>query len=96
MRKKMWEEIPGRDHYPFQIFTHGHDEMELMVRGKAEHQHHSGDQVPHEWAAYYKLVEENGQIKFQQIHIILVSGLRGKCDVQGTNVVRTPPPILKY
>ena len=71
----MFAHIPDRDHYPIQIYTHGHDQMQLMARGKVEYRHHAGHETDSEWAAYYELIEEDGQIKFKKIHIIVVSQL---------------------
>ncbi|KAG8529707.1 uncharacterized protein KY384_005188 [Bacidia gigantensis] len=70
MRKAMFAHVPQRDHYPTQIFTHGHDQMQLMARGKAKHEHHSGNEKDVEFAAYYQLVDVEGQLKFKTIHII--------------------------
>ena len=69
----MWAHIPERDHYPIQIYTHGHDQMQLMARGKVAYKHHVGHESESEWAAYYVLVELDGAIKFKKIHIIVVS-----------------------
>ena len=69
----MFEHVPKRDHYPTQIYTHGHDQYQLMARGKAKHEHHSGEGKDIDYAAYYELVDVKGEIRFKKVHVIAVS-----------------------
>lgn len=74
MRRAFWAHIPKRDHYPIQIYTHGHDQIQLMRRGKTQYKHHLGHETETEWAAYYELVrDQEGHLRFKKIHIIAVS-----------------------
>ncbi|KAG7007843.1 snare complex subunit [Physcia stellaris] len=73
LRKAMFAHIPDRDHYPYQIYTHGHDQMQLMARGYVKHKHHYGHEAEQDWAAWYELVKEDEQIKMKKCHIIVDS-----------------------
>lgn len=76
MRRGLWSHIPTRDHTPHQIYTHGSDQLQLMARGHIKYKHHMGHEKDTEWAAYYDLKkDENGDVKFQKIHIIVVSAV---------------------
>ena len=75
----MFSHIPDRDHVPLQIYTHGHDQLQLMTRGKVTYKHHFGDDTEAEWAAYYELLQKGAELKFKKIHIIVVSLLVGLC-----------------
>lgn len=68
----MFAHIPDRDHYPYQIYTHGHDQMQLMARGYVVHKHHYGHESGSDWAAYYELAKEDEQVKMKKCHIIFV------------------------
>ncbi|KAI4093439.1 MAG: hypothetical protein LQ344_002852 [Seirophora lacunosa] len=71
MRRGLWSHIPTRDHTPHMIYTHGHDQLQLMSRGDTKYKHHMGHETGTEWAAYYQLKkDENGEPKFRKIHII--------------------------
>ncbi|KAI4159716.1 MAG: hypothetical protein LQ342_006331 [Letrouitia transgressa] len=56
-RKKLWDEIPKRDHSPTKIFSLGNDDddMELMVLGTAEWGYHAGHSKTGDWVAHVKL-----------------------------------------
>ena len=71
MRKAMFAGIPKRAHYATQIFTHGHDQMQLMDRGHAKHGDHSGVETDINFAAYFQLVDVEDQIKFKKVNIIV-------------------------
>ncbi|KAL8846525.1 MAG: hypothetical protein Q9221_008401 [Calogaya cf. arnoldii] len=74
LRRGLWSHIPIRDHIPAQIYTHGHDQLQLMSRGTIKYKHHMGHETGSEWAAYYQLEkDEKGEPKFKKIHIIAVS-----------------------
>ena len=77
MRKEIWAHIPSRDHHATQIYTHGHDQMQLMARGKVAYKHHKGHQSETEWGAYWELVDQDEAkgkaIKIKKLHIIVVS-----------------------
>lgn len=45
LRKAIWSHVPGRDHYPLQIYTHGSDPTDLMVYGIVTYDHHHGHQT---------------------------------------------------
>ena len=77
----MFAHIPDRDHYPYQIYTHGHDQMQLMARGFVKHKHHYGHEADSDWAAWYELVKEDEQIKMKKCHIIAVSPI---CNLAAT------------
>ncbi|KAL8924490.1 MAG: hypothetical protein Q9172_002655 [Xanthocarpia lactea] len=74
MRRGLFSHIPTRDHTPHQIYTHGSDQLQLMARGHIQYKHHMGHERDTEWGAYYDLKkDENGEPKFQKIHIIVDS-----------------------
>ena len=72
LRKAIWSHVPGRDHKPIQIYTHGDDQYDLMVYGDVEYKHHAGHQSGSDWAAKVKLAKEDGQIKMAYYQIIVV------------------------
>ena len=70
MRKALFAHIPDRDHDPIQIYTHGDDEMDLMVQGDVKYRHHYGHETDTEWAARYRLVRVEGQVRFSSVSIL--------------------------
>ncbi|KAL9614181.1 MAG: hypothetical protein Q9167_001333 [Letrouitia subvulpina] len=76
LRKKLWEEIPKRDHSPTKIFSLGNDEddMELMVLGSAEWGYHAGHSKTGDWAAHVKLErDKDNNVLCSYYQIIMVS-----------------------
>ena len=73
LRKAIWSHVPARDHSPKQIYTHGEDQMDLMVHGDVSYGHHAGHQTSTEWAASMNLVKEGGKVKVSRYHIIVDS-----------------------
>lgn len=74
MRRGLWSHVPERDHTPLQIFTHGHDQLQLMARGYVKYGHHMGHATETEWACYYQLEKDDkGELKMKKVHIIVVS-----------------------
>lgn len=73
LRKGIWSHVPGRDHSPVQIYTHGDDQMDLMILGEVSYKHHHGHETAADWAAKMKLQKENGEIKVAKYHIIVDS-----------------------
>ena len=73
LRKAIWSHIPNRDHSPIQIFTHGTDQMDLMVHGDVTYNHHHGHETGSDWAATVKLAKVGDEIKMKRYQIIVVS-----------------------
>lgn len=73
LRKAMWAHVPDRDHKPIQIYTHGSDQMDLMIHGDVSYNHHYGHQTGADWAAKVKLAMEGGEIKMAYYQIIVDS-----------------------
>ncbi|KAL8719377.1 MAG: hypothetical protein Q9225_003607 [Loekoesia sp. 1 TL-2023] len=76
LRKKVWDEIPGRDHDMVKVFSHGNndDDTELMVLGTVTWTYHAGHKNLGDWAAHVKLDKgKNGQIRCSYYQIIAVS-----------------------
>lgn len=67
--------MPGRDHSPIQIYTHGDDQMDLMILGDVSYKHHAGHETGADWAAKMKLEKQGGEIKAAYYQIIVVSFL---------------------
>ncbi|KAL8699356.1 MAG: hypothetical protein Q9201_006049 [Fulgogasparrea decipioides] len=86
LRKKMWEDIPHRDHSPVKIFSHGnHDnDTELMILGTTSWTYHEGHGNAGDWAAHCKLEkDDNGKVLCSYYQIITDTGIhekRGKKD----------------
>ena len=72
LRKKIWANIPNRDHRAIRVFPFGNDGDELMVYGTVDYKHHDEHEKGTEWAARVKLAKEGGQIKIALYHIFLV------------------------
>ena len=75
LRKAIWSHVPGRDHSPVQIYTHGDDQMEPMIHGEVSYKHHAGHETGADWAAKMKLEKQGGEIKVAVYHIIVVSDI---------------------
>lgn len=76
LRKKVWEEVPNRDHDMVKVFSHGNhdDDTELMTLGTATWTYHEGHQNVGDWAAHVKLEkDEDGKIECSYYQIIMVS-----------------------
>ena len=73
LRKAIWAHVPGRDHSPIQIYTHGDDQYDLLIHGDVTYEHHHGHQTGSDWAAKAKLVEDGGKLKVKLYQIIVVS-----------------------
>ena len=77
-RNAIFSHVPKRDHHPHDIFTHGTDQKNLMAFGGVKYDHHLGHSTETKWAARYTLAEEDGQLKFKKVHIVVV-GPRTRC-----------------
>ena len=75
LRKAIWSHVPGRDHSPIQIYTHGNDEYDLMIHGVVKYNHHAGHETGSDWAANVKLAKEGGELKVALYEITVVSSL---------------------
>lgn len=76
LRKKLWEEVPGRDHNPAKVFSHGNhdDDTKLLVLGHVEHTHHAGHSSNGDWVAHVKLVkDELGKVQCSYYQIMIVT-----------------------
>ncbi|MCJ1457738.1 hypothetical protein MMC28_008107 [Mycoblastus sanguinarius] len=73
LRKAIWSHVPGRDHSPTQIYTHGDDQMDLMIYGEVSYKHHHGHETGVDWAVKMRLVKEGGEVKVGVYHIIVDS-----------------------
>lgn len=73
LRKAIWSHVPGRDHSPVQIYTHGDDQMDLMILGEVSYKHHAGHETGADWAAKMKLEKQGDKVKVVRYHIIVVS-----------------------
>ncbi|KAI4178762.1 MAG: hypothetical protein LQ346_007350 [Caloplaca aetnensis] len=74
LRKKVWEEVPNRDHDMVKAFSHGNhdDDTELMILGTATWTYHEGHQNVGDWAAHVKLEKgEDGKIECSYYQIIM-------------------------
>ncbi|KAL8779158.1 MAG: hypothetical protein Q9213_007084 [Squamulea squamosa] len=97
LRKKLYEEIPQRDHSPVKIFSHGnhHDDTEMMILGTVGWTYHEGHSHAGDWAAHVKLHKgEDGVLRCKYYQIIAVSAVlhvvwwRGSLDRErGADVV---------
>lgn len=75
-RKAIWAHVPKRDHYPYAVHTHGHNQVNFIAHGYVAYKHHAGHETATEWAASYELVEDKdtkGEIRMKKYHIIVVS-----------------------
>ncbi|KAL9626306.1 MAG: hypothetical protein Q9204_007412 [Flavoplaca sp. TL-2023a] len=76
LRKKLFEDIPSRDHSPIKIFSHGNhdDDTELMILGTVGWTYHAGHGHEGDWAAHVKLHKgEDGMVRCAYYQIICVS-----------------------
>ncbi|KAL8728478.1 MAG: hypothetical protein Q9166_005376 [cf. Caloplaca sp. 2 TL-2023] len=76
LRKKLYDEIPQRDHSPVKIFSHGnhHDDTELMILGTVGWTYHAGHDHAGDWAAHCKLHKgDDGVLRCKYYQIIVVS-----------------------
>ena len=73
LRKAIWFHIPGRDHRPLKIYTHGNDQYDLMVHGDVTYDHHYGHQTGSDWTAMYRLVKEGEELKMSFCQILVDS-----------------------
>ncbi|KAL8688592.1 MAG: hypothetical protein Q9218_005540 [Villophora microphyllina] len=57
LRKKLWEEVPSRDHDLVKVFSHGNhdDDTELMILGTATWGYQEGHKNIGDWVAHVKL-----------------------------------------
>ncbi|KAI4214006.1 MAG: hypothetical protein LQ351_003410 [Letrouitia transgressa] len=80
-RKKLWDEIPKRDHSPTKIFSLGNDDddMELMVLGTAEWGYHAGHSKTGDWVAHVKLErDKDNQVLCSYYQIIMDTAIHSK------------------
>ncbi|KAL8726180.1 MAG: hypothetical protein Q9181_006151 [Wetmoreana brouardii] len=88
LRKKMWEEVPNRDHDVQKIFSHGNheDDTELMILGTATWGYHEGHKNVGDWAAHVGLEKgKDGQVRYSYYQIIMV----GRSILHGLSVQLT-------
>jgi len=71
----LWSHIPERAHEPISIYTHGADQMHIMIHGVVSYKHHAGHETGADWAAVVALAKEGGEVKMAKYHIIVVSRL---------------------
>ncbi|KAL8850877.1 MAG: hypothetical protein Q9221_004190 [Calogaya cf. arnoldii] len=74
LRKKLYEEIPSRDHSPMKIFSHGNheDDTELMILGTVGWTYHAGHDHSGDWAAHVKLHKgDDGVVRCKYYQIIV-------------------------
>ncbi|KAL8867348.1 MAG: hypothetical protein Q9174_005722 [Haloplaca sp. 1 TL-2023] len=74
LRKKIWEEVPNRDHDAVKMFSHGNheDDTELMVLGTATWGYHEGHKNVGDWAAHIKLeMGKDDQLRCSFYQIIM-------------------------
>ena len=80
MREEIWNNIPQREHQCVQVYPFDKEGHDLMVHGTIEFKHHDGHEKGTEWAARYKLVKENGELKMVLARIFFV-GIDGRLEV---------------
>lgn len=56
-----------------QIYTHGDDQIDLMILGEVSYKHHAGHETGADWAAKMKLEKQGDKVKVVRYHIIVVS-----------------------
>ena len=77
-RKKLYNEIPGREHrahriFPFQAAGE-ENEQEFMVYGSVTYNHHDGNTKDQEWAARGVVVKGRGdEVELKFYHVFIVS-----------------------
>ncbi|KAK8911094.1 hypothetical protein QC760_000155 [Botrytis cinerea] len=73
-RKKLFANIPHREHPVVRIFTFGSDDMNLMCYGTVGYKISDEPVNMQEWAARYEIVRTGpGDLRFKYVQIIIVS-----------------------
>lgn len=78
MRKKMWNDIPGREHRAHRIFpyqtTGETEEQEFMVYGTVTYKHHDKNTKDLEWAGRGVVVKgHEDSVKLSLLHCFIAS-----------------------
>ncbi|KAL8887816.1 MAG: hypothetical protein Q9192_006270 [Flavoplaca navasiana] len=87
LRKKLFEDIPSRDHSPIKIFSHGNhdDDTELMILGTVGWTYHAGHGHEGDWAAHVKLHKGNDGvmriIALTPIHLLESPGAQARAEM---------------
>ncbi|TGO43522.1 hypothetical protein BOTNAR_3529g00010 [Botryotinia narcissicola] len=71
-RRKLFANVPHREHPVVRIFTFGSDDMNLMCYGTVGYKLSNDVINMQEWAARYEIVNtESGDLKFKYVQIII-------------------------
>ncbi|KAF7910106.1 uncharacterized protein EAE98_010904 [Botrytis deweyae] len=71
-RKKLFANVPHREHPVVRIFTFGSDDMNLMCYGTVGYKLSDDTVNMQEWAARYEIVKTGpGDLKFKYVQIIV-------------------------
>jgi hypothetical protein len=73
LRKGLWEKVASRVHNPIKIFPYGPDSNEVMLHGTVKYGLKAGGEAGVDWAAYARLVKEEGKVKMEFYQVYLVS-----------------------
>ncbi|KAF9741829.1 hypothetical protein PMIN03_008316 [Paraphaeosphaeria minitans] len=78
LRKGLWEKVASRVHNPMKIFPYGPNSNEVMLHGTVKYGLKAGGESSLDWAAYARLVKEEGNVKMEFYQVYLDTGAQAK------------------
>ncbi|KAJ4360891.1 uncharacterized protein N0V89_001459 [Didymosphaeria variabile] len=78
LRKGLWEKVASRVHNPIKIFPYGPNSNEVMLHGTVNYGLKAGGESSVDWAAYARLVKDEGKVKMEFYQVYLDTGAQNK------------------